>query len=104
MAAALEGIEINECGNVSKVKEAVKEGANEIGTVYYSDAYSVRDDVTVIAFADEALAGQILYPVAQVENKEASEGKLAATAEFLTFLQTDEVKAIFGEYMFLINE
>lgn len=104
VSAALGGVEINECSNVSKVKEAVKEGSNEVGTVYYSDAYSVKDDVDIIEVAETALTGDILYPVCRVNNAEATAAQLAAADDFLTFLQTDAVKAIFEQYMFIINQ
>jgi len=104
VSAALGGVEINECGNVSKVKEAVKEGSNEVGTVYYSDAYSVRDDVDIIEIADTALTGDIIYPACRVNNAEATAAQTAAADDFLAFLQTDAVKAIFESYMFLLYE
>lgn len=97
------GLEINECGNVSKVKEAVKEGANEIGTVYYSDAYSVIDYVDVLEIADVSLTGEILYPVCRVQNAEADEAQTAAADDFYAFLQTPEALAIFEKYMFIVN-
>ncbi len=103
VAAALGGVEINECGNVSKVKEAVKEGSNEVGTVYYSDAYSVKDDVDILEVADSTLTGDILYPVCRVNNAEATAAQTAAADDFLAFLQTDAVKAIFETYMFIIH-
>lgn len=102
VSKALGGIEINECGNVSKVTEAVKEGSNEIGTVYYSDAYSVKDDVDIIAYADKELTGDIIYPVAELNNEEADELQKQAAADFLDFLDTDEAKAVFEKYMFTI--
>lgn len=102
VSKALGGIEINECGNVSKVTEAVKEGSNEIGTVYYSDAYSVKDDVDIIAYADKELTGDIIYPVAELNNEEADELQKQAAADFLAFLDTDEAKAVFEKYMFTI--
>lgn len=102
ISQALNNLEINECSNVSKVKEAVKEGSNEIGTVYYSDAYSVKDDVTIIAEADTELSGNIIYPVALVKNQEASNSEIAA--DFLKFLQEDECLEIFKSYMFVINK
>lgn len=104
VSAALGGVEINECGNVSKVKEAVKEGSNEIGTVYYSDAYSVKDDVDILEVADSSLTGEILYPVCRVNNPEATAAETAAADDFIAFLQTDAVKAIFEKYMFIINQ
>jgi molybdate transport system substrate-binding protein len=104
VSAALGGVEINECSNVSKVKEAVKEGSNEVGTVYYSDAYSVKDDVDILEIADTALTGDILYPVCRVNNPEATAAQTAAADDFIAFLQTDAVKAIFEKYMFIINK
>ena len=104
VSAALGGVEINECSNVSKVKEAVKEGSNEVGTVYYSDAYSVKDDVDILEVADNTLTGDILYPVCRVNNVEATAAQTAAADDFIAFLQTDAVKAIFEKYMFIINK
>ena len=104
VSAALGGLEINECSNVSKVKEAVKEGSNEVGTVYYSDAYSVKDDVDILEVADTKLTGDIIYPVCRVNNAEATAAETAAADDFIAFLQTDAVKTIFENYMFLINQ
>ena len=103
VSAALGGVEINECGNVSKVKEAVKEGSNEVGTVYYSDAYSVRNDVDIIEHISTDLTGAIVYPMCRVTNAEADAAQTAAADDFFTFLQTPEAMAIFEEYMFVSN-
>lgn len=103
VSAALGGVEINECSNVGKVKEAVKEGANEIGIAFYSDAYSIVDFVDIIEVADAALTGDILYPVCRVNNAEATAAQTIAADDFLAFLQTDAVKAIFEKYMFIIT-
>lgn len=99
--AALGNIEINECANVGVVAEAVKEGSNEIGTVYYSDAYAVRDDIEIIEEADPSLLGEpICYPLALVRNKEADEAQRNAAIEFYEFLLTDECMEIFENFMF----
>lgn len=103
VSAALGGVEINECGNVSKVKEAVKEGSNEVGTVYYSDAYSVRDDVDIIQHLSTDLTGAIVYPMCRVTNAEADAAQTAAADDFFAFLQTPEAMAVFEEYMFVNN-
>ncbi len=103
IAAALGGVEINECGNVSRVKEAVKEGANEVGTVYYSDAWSVRDDVDIIERVSPDLTGAIVYPMVRTVNREADPGQTAAADDFFAFLQTPEVISIFEEYMLVYN-
>lgn len=100
---ALGGVEINECGNVSKVKEAVKEGANEVGTVYYSDAYSVRDQVDILERVSPDLTGAIIYPMCRVSNSQADEAQTAAADDFFAFLQTEAVMEIFEEYMFVSN-
>lgn len=103
VAEALGGVEINECGNVSKVKEAVKEGSNEVGTVYYSDAYSVRNDVDIIEHISTDLTGSIVYPMVRIANGEADEAQTAAADDFYAFLRTGEVMDIFEEYMFVSN-
>ena len=104
VSKALGGVEINECSNVSKVKEAVKEGSNEVGTVYYSDAYSVKDDVDILEVADTSLTGDIIYPVCRVNNAQATAAQTAAADDFIAFLQTDAVKAILEKHMFIINQ
>ncbi len=98
---ALGGVEINECGNVSQVLQAVAEGSNEVGTVYYSDAYSEMDRVEILEHISTDLSGEIIYPVAQVVNPEADELESAAAADFLAFLQTDEAMEVFTAYQFL---
>ena len=97
------GVEINECSNVSKVKEAVKEGACEVGTVYYTDAYSVIDDVDILEHIRTDLTGEIIYPVALVINSSASEEETAAAKAFYDYLQTSEALAVFEKYLYTIN-
>lgn len=98
------GIEINECSNVSKVKEAVKEGSCEIGTVYYTDAYSVKEEVDIIERISTELTGEIIYPMARIVNEEAKEAEQEAADHFYQFLQSDEVMDIFEEYLYLSYE
>lgn len=94
-------MEINACENVSAVKAAVAEGANEIGTVYYSDYYSVKDDVELLAMAEETWCDPVAYPVGIVNNPNADKEQKAAAEAFLSFLKTDEAKEIFEKYMFI---
>ena len=103
VSEALGGVEINECGNVSKVLSAVAEGSNEVGTVYYSDAYSRMDDIEILEHVSTELSGDIIYPMCRVSNPEADEAITAAADDFYAFLQTDEVMEIFEKYMFLPN-
>ncbi len=101
VSAALGGIEINECANVSVAAQSVAEGSNEIGTVYYSDYYDFQEDLTILAQDDGTLTGPIVYPVCQIRNPEADEAQLAATADFLAFLQTPEAAEIFEAHCFI---
>ena len=103
VSTALGGVEINECSNVSAVKEAIKEHSNEVGTVYYSDAYSIKDDIDVIELVSTDLTGEVVYPVCRVVNDSATDAVAAAADDFLAFLQTPEVLAIYEEYMFVIH-
>ncbi|MCR4841936.1 MAG: molybdate ABC transporter substrate-binding protein [Eubacterium sp.] len=96
--------EVNTCSDVSAVKESVKEGSNEVGVVYYSDYYSVKDDVELVEICDQSLYSECIYPVSLVNNSAATDAQKAAAEDFLEFLQTDEAKAIFEEYMFTIYE
>ena len=98
-------MEINACKNVTAVKEAVKEGANEVGTVYYSDAFSVKDDVDIIASADpDLLDTPIIYPAALIENDQADDAQTRAAEAFLDYLSSDAAKRIFSDHMFIIHE
>ncbi len=103
VSEALGGVEINETANVSATLNAVAESSNEVGTVYYSDAYSRIDDVEVIELVDTSLTGSIVYPMSRVVNSEADEAQTAAADDFYAFLQTDEVMAIFESYLFVSN-
>jgi molybdate transport system substrate-binding protein len=103
VSEALGGVEINECGNVSKVAQAVAEGSNEVGTVYYSDYYDFQDQLEILAQDDGTLTGDIIYPVARITNVEADDAETAAADDFFAFLQTDEVMKLYEDYCFIIG-
>ena len=71
VSEALGGVEINECANVGAVTSAVAEGSNEVGTVYYSDTYGLEDCLEILQVIPYDLTGDVIYPVAQVQNPEA---------------------------------
>lgn len=100
---ALGGIEINECANVTAVTSAVAEGSNEVGTVYYSDTYGLEDRLEILETVSYDLTGDIIYPVAQVENAQADELEKAAALDFINFLISDDAAAIFDSYYFDTN-
>lgn len=104
ISTAFGGIEIDEADDVEVAAAKAVEGSVEIATIYYSDYYAHQDDLTIIAQDDGTLTGKIIYPVCQVANSEADEARLAATEDFLAFLQSDTCKDAFKEYCFIVNE
>lgn len=103
VSEALNGVEINECANVSKVASAVSEGANEVGTIYKSDTYGLEDKLDIIQVVPYELTGNVIYPVAQVKNDQADDLEKAAAEDFVKFLVSDQAKAIFDKYYFDTN-
>ena len=97
---ALGGIEINECANVTAVTSAVAEGSNEVGTVYKSDTYGLEDKLDILQVVPYDLTGDIIYPVAQVNNDQADELEKKAALDFINFLTSDAAKEIFQKYYF----
>lgn len=47
------------------------EGSCEVGTTYYSDTYGYEDDLEILETVSYDLTGDVIYPIAQVVNKEA---------------------------------
>lgn len=103
VSEALGGIEINECANVGAVTSAVVEATNEVGTVYYSDTYGLEDKLEILEKVPYDLTGNVIYPVAQVVNKEADELQQQAAEAFVEYLVSDEAKAVFDKYYFDTN-
>ena len=103
ISQALDGVEINECGNVSAVKTQVAEGSNEVGTVYYSDTYGLEDKLDILQVIGYDLTGNVIYPIAQVKNDEADELEQKAALDFVNFVKSDAAKAIFDSYYFDTN-
>ena len=100
VSEALGGLEINECANVGAVAAAVAEGANEVGTVYYSDTYGLEDRLIILEKVPYDLTGNVIYPAAQIVNEDADDAEEAAAADFAAFLTSDTAKAIFDSYYF----
>ncbi len=100
---ALGGLEINECANVGAVAAAVSEGANEVGTTYYSDTYGLEDDLIILEKVSYDLTGNVIYPAAQIVNSEADDLEKKAAEDFAIFLASDAAKEIFESYYFDTN-
>ena len=100
VSEALGGTEISEQDNVSKVLAAVVEGSCEVGTTYYSDTYGYEDDLDILETVSYDLTGNVIYPIAQVVNEEADDAQAKAAEDFIKFILSDEVKAVFDSYYF----
>lgn len=100
VSQALGGVEISEQSNVSKVLAAVTEGSCEVGTTYYSDTYGYEDQVVILEKIPYDLTGDVIYPIAQVQNEEADEAEKAAALDFIRFVTSDEAKTVFRNYYF----
>ncbi len=97
---ALGGVEISEQGNVSKVLTAVEEGSCEVGTVYLSDTYGHEDSVKIIQEVPYDVTGDIIYPIAQINNPDASEEETGVAAKVLEFFTNDDAKALYDKHLF----
>ncbi len=100
---ALGGVEISEQDNVSKVLAAVAEGSCEVGTTYYSDTYGYEDKLDILQKVSYDLTGNVIYPIARVQNDEADEAQNKAADDFIKFITSDAAKAVFDSYYFDTN-
>ncbi len=100
---ALGGVEISEQSNVSKVLAAVVEGSCEVGTTYYSDTYGYEDQLDILEKVSYDLTGNVIYPIAQVQNDEADDVEKAAAKDFIDYVTSDSVKEILESYYFDTN-
>lgn len=98
VSKALGNLEISEQSNVSKVLNAVVEGSCEVGTTYYSDTYGFENKVEILEVVPYSLTGNIIYPIAQVKNKEASETQIKTAADFVQYVV--QSKALLKKYYF----
>ena len=103
VSEALGGVEISEQSNVSKVLAAVVEGSSEVGTTYYSDTYGYEDKIQILEKVPYDLTGNVIYPIAQIKNEEASQEEQDAAKDFLAFVTSDNAKTTFQKYYFDIN-
>lgn len=100
---ALGGVEISEQSNVSKVLAAIVEGSSEVGTTYYSDTYGKDTDVEILEKVSYDLSGNVIYPISQVVNDEASDAEIKEAKKFVEFVCSDTAKETFQKYYFDTN-
>ena len=103
VSEALGGVEISEQSNVSKVLAAVVEGSSEVGTTYYSDTYGKEADIKILEKVPYDLTGNVIYPISQVVNDEASEAEITEAKQFVEFVCSDAAKETFQKYYFDTN-
>lgn len=103
VSEALGGVEISEQSNVSKVLTAVSEQSCEVGTTYLSDTFGHEDEIEILEYVSYDLTGNVIYPVAQINNEEADNAESAAAADFLAYILSDEATEIFDHYLFDTN-
>lgn len=96
----LGGVEISEQGNVSKVLSAVEEGSCEVGTTYLSDTIGHEDNIKIIETVGYDVTGDIIYPVAQINNPDADDAEKEAAYNFITFITNDGAKEIYQKFGF----
>ncbi|MCR5764157.1 MAG: molybdate ABC transporter substrate-binding protein [Treponema sp.] len=101
VSKALGNVEISEQSNVSKVLNAVAEGSCEVGAVYYSDFYGYEDKLRILQFVPQDLTGNIIYPISQVKNSEATEAQVLAAKDFLDYVVKS--KDFFKSYYFEVD-
>lgn len=100
---ALGGVEISEQDNVSKVLAAVVEGSCEVGTTYFSDTYGYEEKLDILQKVSYDLTGNVIYPIARVQNDEADEVQNKAADDFIKFITSDAAKTVFDSYYFDTN-
>ena len=83
ISKALDGLEINSCANVGTVASAVAEGANEIGTVYYSDTFGYENQLDIIEKLPNSLTGDVIYPIALYSSRIVISSSNEAPCPFL---------------------
>jgi molybdate transport system substrate-binding protein len=81
--------------NVKSVMTAVETGDVDAGIVYKTDAQG-SDKVTVAATAEEKLHSPIRYPIAVLQSSKS----IKASKQYVAFLQSDTVRAVFKKYGF----
>ncbi len=87
--------------NVTEVLNQVAAASADAGIVYATDAFSMDDQVKIVAEAPEgSLEKKVIYPVAVVKNTAHEEQAKA----FVEFLKTDEALKVFEAYGFSANK
>ena len=82
------------------MRAAVEEASCEVGTTYLSDTIGHKDSVKILEVVPYDVTGNIIYPVAQIEDPDADDAVSAAAAGFIAFITNDEAKELYQKYGF----
>jgi molybdate transport system substrate-binding protein len=83
--------------NVRQVLASVESGNADAGLVYITDA-KISNQIKVVVTADEKYHSPIIYPLAVVKRSK----NINAAKEFSQFLSSDQAKAVFKKYGFIL--
>ena len=83
--------------NVRQVLASVETGNADAGLVYITDA-KISDKVKVVVTADEKYHSPIIYPLAVIKSSK----NVDAAKEFSQFLSSNQAKAVFRKYGFIL--
>ncbi len=83
--------------NVRQVLASVETGNADAGLVYITDA-KISDKVKVVVTADEKYHSPIIYPLAVIKSSK----NVDAAKEFSQFLSSNQAKAVFKKYGFIL--
>lgn len=87
--------------NVTEVLNQVAAASADAGIVYATDAFSMADQVEIVAEAPEGSLGtKVIYPVAVVKNTTHEKEAM----DFVNFLKSDSAMAVFKSYGFSAGE
>jgi molybdate transport system substrate-binding protein len=82
---------------VRQVLASVETGNVDAGLVYITDA-KISDKVKVVVTADEKYHSPIIYPLAVIKGSK----NVDAAEEFSQFLSSNQAKAVFRKYGFIL--
>jgi len=83
--------------NVRQVLASVESGNADAGLVYITDA-KISNQIKVVVTADEKYHSPIIYPLAVVKRSK----NINAAKEFSQFLSSNQAKAVFKKYGFIL--
>jgi molybdate transport system substrate-binding protein len=86
------------CADVRQVLGYVEAGNVDAGLVYATDA-AITDSVKIVADAPTEINGKISYPAAVIKASK----NVAAAIDYISFLFSDEIIAVFQEYGFVVR-